>query len=103
MTVGRMMELSRFVLAVYNFSIQNGRFLQFTPSTLPINLRKVLHRNPLGITTITSPFPKKIDFESITDDKVLFVMDRLNNRPRKTPGFATPNEMFFASLNKKAA
>jgi IS30 family transposase len=30
-------------------------------------------------------------------------MNRLNNRPRKTLGFATPNEMFFSSLNKQAA
>lgn len=60
-----------------------------------------LNENTNGL--IRQYFPKKTNFESITDDKVLFVMDRLNNRPRKTLGFATPHEMFFASLNKKAA
>lgn len=60
-----------------------------------------LNENTNGL--IRQYFPKRTDFESITDDKVLFVMDRLNNRPRKTLGFATPNDMFFASLNKKAA
>ena len=40
-------------------------------------------------------FPKKTCLKSISDEKVNFVMDRLNNRPRKTLDFATPNELFF--------
>jgi len=28
-------------------------------------------------------------------------MERLNNRPRKTLGFATPNEMFFNDTSNK--
>ena len=60
-----------------------------------------LNENTNGL--IRQYFPKKTDFESITEEKVLFVMDRLNNRPRKTLGFTSPSEMFFSSLNKKAA
>jgi len=60
-----------------------------------------LSENTNGL--IRQYFPKKTDFESITDDKVLLAMDRLNNRPRKTLEFATPNEMFLSSLNKQAA
>jgi IS30 family transposase len=30
-------------------------------------------------------------------------MNRLNNRPRKTLGYKTPNEVFFQAVIKKAA
>ena len=48
-------------------------------------------------------FPKGSSFELITDEHVQLVMDRLNNRPRKTLGFKTPNEVFFQSVTKQAA
>jgi IS30 family transposase len=47
-------------------------------------------------------FPKKTNLKSVSDEKVKFVMERLNNRPRKTLEFATPNELFFSILNKAA-
>ena len=40
-------------------------------------------------------FPKKRSFVTITQQEIEFVMDRLNNRPRKCLGFKTPNEVFF--------
>ncbi len=40
-------------------------------------------------------FPKKHDFVTITDREINRVMERLNNRPRKTLGYKTPNEVFF--------
>ncbi len=40
-------------------------------------------------------FPKKSDFSKITDRQVEKVVERLNNRPRKTLGYKTPNEVFF--------
>jgi len=40
-------------------------------------------------------FPKGKDFTSITDEQVKFVMDRLNNRPRKSLGFLTPLQVFY--------
>jgi len=40
-------------------------------------------------------FPKRTDFSKLTDEEVELVTDRLNNRPRKTLGFRTPNEIFF--------
>lgn len=40
-------------------------------------------------------FPKKSDFSIITDAEVRRVAARLNNRPRKSLGFKTPNELFF--------
>lgn len=39
-------------------------------------------------------FPKGTDFNTVKDDQIQFVMDRLNNRPRKTRGCRSPNEIF---------
>jgi transposase, IS30 family len=36
-----------------------------------------------------------MDFRTIDDKSIQYAMDRLNNRPRKTMGYATPNEVFF--------
>ncbi len=38
-------------------------------------------------------FPKKTDFRDISDKDVLYVQHLLNNRPGKTPGYLTPNEV----------
>jgi IS30 family transposase len=40
-------------------------------------------------------FPKKRSFASIDQREIDFVMERLNNRPRKCLGFKTPNQVFF--------
>lgn len=40
-------------------------------------------------------FPKKTDFAAITDADIRHACDRLNNRPRKTLNFRTPNEVFY--------
>jgi IS30 family transposase len=34
----------------------------------------------------------------ITENEIEFVMERLNNRPRKCLGFKTPNQVFFNRL-----
>jgi len=39
-------------------------------------------------------FPKKSDFEQITEKQILDVQKQLNNRPRKRFGYKTPNEIF---------
>jgi IS30 family transposase len=40
-------------------------------------------------------FPKKRSFVTITQQEIDFVMERLNNRPRKCLGFKSPNQVFF--------
>ncbi len=40
-------------------------------------------------------FPKKRSFATITETEIEFVMERLNNRPRKCLGFKSPNQIFF--------
>jgi IS30 family transposase len=40
-------------------------------------------------------FPKKRSFSTIDQQEIEFVVERLNNRPRKCLGFKTPNQVFF--------
>ena len=54
-----------------------------------------LNENTNGL--IRQYFPKNYDFRSITDQDILFVEKRLNNRPRKSLNFQTPNKFFFNS------
>ena len=39
-------------------------------------------------------FPKKTDLTMVTDKEVEYAVNNLNNRPRKTRGYLTPNQMF---------
>lgn len=52
-----------------------------------------LNENTNGL--LRQYFPKKMDFRKIDDKSIDHAMERLNNRPRKTLGFATPNEIFL--------
>ena len=38
--------------------------------------------------------PKGTEFEPVNDEKCHFIMDRLNNRPRKCLGYRTPKQVF---------
>jgi len=39
--------------------------------------------------------PKKTDFRTVTPDRLTWMVDALNNRPRKKLGYRTPNEVFW--------
>jgi transposase, IS30 family len=52
-----------------------------------------LNENTNGL--VRQYFPKKHDFVRITNAEVQQVAELLNNRPRKTLGYRTPNEVFF--------
>lgn len=52
-----------------------------------------LNENTNGL--VRQYFPKKYDFSNITNAALQRVEDLLNNRPRKTLGYRTPNEVFF--------
>ncbi len=60
-----------------------------------------LNENTNGL--IRQYFTKGSSFESITDDEVEGVMNKLNHRPRKTLNFKTPHAVFFADLLQEAA
>ena len=42
--------------------------------------------------------PKGTCFETVNDEDCAFIMDRLNNRPRKCLGYRTPQEVFEEHL-----
>jgi IS30 family transposase len=39
-------------------------------------------------------FPKRADFAAVTEAEVGRVTERLDDRPRKTLGYRTPNDVF---------
>jgi IS30 family transposase len=45
---------------------------------------------------------KKRRMETVTDEELNMIENRLNHRPRKRLGFKTPHEVFHASLNRVA-
>lgn len=44
-------------------------------------------------------FPKGTCFESITEEQIQEVQDKLNNRPRKKLNYLSPNEYFAVNLS----
>jgi len=52
-----------------------------------------LNENTNGL--IRQYVPKGTNLQNLTDEEVDEIMDRLNNRPRKSLGFLTPNEVFY--------
>ena len=60
-----------------------------------------LNENTNGL--IRQYFPKGSRFETITDEQVEDVMNRLNHRPRKGLNYQTPHEVFFGESERKAA
>ncbi len=52
-----------------------------------------LNENTNGL--VRQYFPKKYNFAGITNCDLQHVEELLNNRPRKTLGYRTPNEVFF--------
>lgn len=47
-------------------------------------------------------FPKKYNFDLITEEEVLRVTNKLNNRPRKRFGYKSPNEIFEQKFKQSA-
>lgn len=52
-----------------------------------------LNENTNGL--IRQYVPKGSEIRTLTDEQILHIMDRLNNRPRKSLGYLTPNEVFY--------
>lgn len=57
-----------------------------------------LNENTNGL--IRQYFPKQTELAKITDKQIQEVEDKLNNRPRKTLGYQTPNEVYFKELEQ---
>jgi len=52
-----------------------------------------LNENTNGL--LRQYFPKGSDFSNLTEENVSEAVEQLNNRPRKTLGFKTPNQIFL--------
>ena len=59
-----------------------------------------LNENSNGL--VRQYFPKNHDFSTITETEVSMVMDKLNNRPRKSLRMKTPKQVFFG-INQSVA
>lgn len=57
-----------------------------------------LNENTNGL--IRQYIPKGKDFAEVTNADIIHIQERLNNRPRKSLGYKTPNEV-FSELQKK--
>lgn len=54
--------------------------------------KRGLNENTNGL--IRQYLPKGCDFNAIDDKCLKLIINKLNNRPRKTLGYKTPNEIF---------
>lgn len=52
-----------------------------------------LNENTNGL--IRQYLPKGCDFANVTDQDLALITEKLNNRPRKSLNYATPNEVFM--------
>lgn len=97
--------LAPLVDRVHTITVDNGKeFCQHEEITAALQApiyfthpyaawERGLNENTNGL--IRQYFPKKYDFVRITNADVQRVAELLNNRPRKTLGYRTPNEVFF--------
>lgn len=96
-------ELQHF--PAYTLTSDNGReFAEFTSIEKQLKAQfyfaNPYHSWERGVNENTNGlvrqyFPKQTDFATIRDEEVFQVVEKLNNRPRKTLGYKTPNEIFF--------
>ena len=89
----------------YTLTVDNGKEFashESVAETLQIKVyfadpysawQRGLNENTNGL--IRQYVPKGSDVRSLTDRQIQHIMDRLNNRPRKSLGFLTPNEVFY--------
>ena len=101
--------LTPLAALVYTITIDNGKeFCEHEQIAAGLQARiyfahpyasweRGLNENTNGL--VRQYFPKKYDFAKITDQDLQRVEDLLNNRPRKTLGYRTPNEVFFKQLS----
>jgi IS30 family transposase len=89
----------------YTLTVDNGKEFsnhESIAATLEIKVffadpysawQRGLNENTNGL--IRQYVPKGSDIRTLTDEQIEHIMDRLNNRPRKSLGFLTPNEVFY--------
>jgi IS30 family transposase len=89
----------------YTLTVDNGKEFASHESVVDALRIKVYFADPYsawqrGLNENTNGLirqyvPKGSDVRTLTDEQIQHIMDRLNNRPRKSLGFLTPNEVFY--------
>ena len=89
----------------YTLTVDNGKEFashEAVADALRINVyfadpysawQRGLNENTNGL--IRQYVPKGSEVRTLTDEQINCIMNRLNNRPRKSLGFLTPNEVFY--------
>lgn len=77
----------------YHQKISSALKAQFYFARPYASWQRGLNENTNGL--IRQYFPKDTDFRTLTQQDIKRVMDKLNNRPRKSLDFKTPNQVFF--------
>ena len=89
----------------YTLTVDNGKEFashESVSGTLQIKVyfadpysawQRGLNENTNGL--IRQYVPKGSDVRILTDEQIQYIMNRLNNRPRKLLGYLTPNEVFY--------
>lgn len=102
--------LTPFSTKVHTITVDNGKeFCEHEAIAAALRARiyfahpyasweRGLNENTNGL--VRQYFPKKYDFTKITIAELQLVVALLNNRPRKTLGYRTPNEVFFKQRAK---
>jgi IS30 family transposase len=98
-------RLLRGMVSVFTITSDNGREFsshQEVAKELGIDFyfahpyaswERGLNENTNGL--IRQYFPKGTDFRTLCDEDIMHAMNALNNRPRKTLGYKTPNQLMF--------
>lgn len=58
---------------------------------------RAINENSNGL--LRQYFPKKTDLRGLKKDDINPILEKINTRPRKTLGYATPKEVFFGQIN----
>jgi len=58
---------------------------------------RAINENSNGL--LRQYYPKKTDLRDIKKDDIISILEKINARPRKTLGYATPKEVFFGQIN----
>jgi transposase, IS30 family len=79
-------------------SIAEKNKIEFYFAEVYKSWQRGLNENTNGL--IRQFIAKKTDFTYLSDKYIKYIEDNLNNRPRKTLGYKTPNEVLLQELNK---
>lgn len=61
---------------------------------------RAINENSNGL--LRQYYPKKTDLRNVKNDDIIPILEKINTRPRKTLGYATPKEVFFGQITENS-